>query len=226
MTEIILSILTPAVPSRFSQAENLAKNIATQIGERPVEHLIFLDNKRRTVGEKRDTLLRSARGRYVAFVDDDDWISEDYVTLIMEATRSDADVITFRQQADVNNQRAIIEFGLGNENEAFGGRSSATPGSQEFAPPIIRRNAWHICAWRRTLAIQSHFPCINYGEDWAFAEPLCKIAETSQHIPKVLHYYRHSSETTEAPPDKPPTPFMDSLHALPGPDAFHLATGR
>jgi pterin-4a-carbinolamine dehydratase len=219
MNEILLSILTPAVPSRYLELELLRKIIADQIGNDPVEHLILLDNKRRTVGEKRDALLRAARGRYVAFVDDDDMISHDYVSLILQATRKDSDVITFRQQAEVNDQVAIIEFKLGNKNEAFEGQSKI----ENLKSKIVRRNAWHICAWRRTLAIQSHFPAINYGEDWAFAKPLCDMAETEEHIPKVLHYYRHSSETTEAPP----TPNDEGLGATPdASDAFRAACGR
>jgi len=184
---MILSILTPAVPSRMAQLAKLCDELARQIGGLAVEHLTLLDNKRRTVGEKRDTLLRAARGAYVAFVDDDDWISPDYVSELVKAAREGPDVITFRQRATVNDDMAEVEFRLGNPNEPF------QPGG------TIRRNAWHVCAWRRTLAIQSRFPANSFGEDWAFAEPLCRIAKTEIHIQKVLHFYRHSAETTEAP---------------------------
>jgi hypothetical protein len=211
MNEILFSILTPAVPSRLSQLEALSKIIAGQIGDDPVEHLILLDNKRRTVGEKRDALLRAAKGRYVAFVDDDDMISHDYVSLILQSIRKEPDVITFRQQATVNDETAEIEFRLGSENQPWIGPREVWLLSSGF----VKRNAWHVCAWRRTLAIQSHFPTINYGEDWQFAKPLCDMAETEEHIPKVLHYYRHSSATTEAPPT-----------SFPPPDVFHVATGR
>jgi hypothetical protein len=225
MTDILFSILTPAVPSRFSQLEALSKIIAGQIGDDPVEHLILMDNKRRTVGEKRDALLRAAKGRYVAFVDDDDAITHDYVSLILEKIRKEPDVITFRQQATVNESSAIIEFKLGNENEAFVGAPAFVP-NDWATDTTIKRNAWHVCAWRRTLAIQSHFPAINYGEDWQFAKPLCDMAETEEHIPKVLHYYRHSSETTEAPPTPEQSPPPHIATSFPPPDAFHLATGR
>lgn len=190
-----LSILTPAVPSRIAQVDGLVKKLAAQIGELPVEHLVLLDNKRRTVGEKRDALLRIARGNYVAFVDDDDDVSNDYVQEILAAInyRGRPDVITFLQQATVNSETAIIEFGLGNENR---------PWALEHIGQKIRRNAWHVCAWRRDLAIQSAFPAINYGEDWAYAAPLCAIAKSSAHIDKILHFYRHDAATTEAPPGK------------------------
>jgi len=84
---VILSILTPSVPSRLEQLNALRAMLASQIGDQlAVEHLILIDNKRRTVGEKRDNLLRIALGRYVAFVDDDDFVSEDYINEIVART--------------------------------------------------------------------------------------------------------------------------------------------
>jgi hypothetical protein len=182
-----LSILTPAVPSRLSQLEALCSELGRQIGGSPAEHLTLIDNKRRTVGEKRDALLRAARGAYVAYVDDDDWISQDYIASLLTAIEHGPDVVTFRQVAAVNEQVAEVEFRLGRANEPF--RDGAT----------IRRAAWHVCAWRRSLAILSRFPASSYGEDWAFAAPLNAIAKTEEHIPRVLHYYKHSAATTEAP---------------------------
>jgi len=189
---MILSILTPAVPSRFAQLQKLSDEVARQcheIGTQDVEHLIFCDNKKRTVGQKRDNLLRMARGKYVAFVDDDDWIAPSYMQQILLASKDNPDVITFHQLAYVDALSSDIEFKLGNPNEPFNPDGTT------------RRNAWHVCAWRRTLAIQSAFPASNYGEDWAFAAPLCAAKNLVEvHIAKVLHEYHHSSKTTEAPP--------------------------
>lgn len=185
---LTLSILTPAVPSRIEQLGELCRKLERQIGSLPVEHLVLLDNKRRTVGEKRDALLRAAKGAYVAFVDDDDDVSHDYVIELLRAAAERPDVITFRQAAVVNGQSAVIEFRLGNPNEPF------RPGE------TVKRNAWHVCAWRRSLAVCSHFPASSYGEDWAFAAPLCSLPELKEvHVPKTLHFYFHSSARTEAP---------------------------
>lgn len=182
----LLSILTPAVPSRLAQLEELIACL--DIGERPVEHLVLLDNRRRTVGEKRDALLRASRGRYVAFVDDDDMVSSDYLDCLLPAIAQEPDVITFCQHATVDGAASRIEFRLGHPNEPF------QPGG------LTRRNAWHVCAWRRTLALSSRFPATNYGEDWAYAAPLCALPNLCEvHIPRVLHFYRHSAATTLAP---------------------------
>jgi hypothetical protein len=186
---LTLSILTPALPSRLAMVQRLATELEQQIFDRPVEHLILLDNKRRTVGEKRDALLRVARGKYLAFCDDDDWVAHDYVQSILKAAQDGPDVITFRQHCTVDGQEGEIDFGLGNKNEAF------KPGSTAL------RNAWHVCAWRRALAILSHFPACNYGEDWAYAGPLCALPHLKEaHIDKVLHFYQYDSHTSQAPP--------------------------
>ncbi len=222
----ILSILTPSIHSRLRQVDYLCSFINRQIIDpATVEHLVLVDNKSRTVGEKRDALLRIARGDYVAFVDDDDWISADYVPALVAAAKVFCpSVITFLQEATINlnptetqNQKAIIEFKLGNPNEPFRETESLKKaGTQEKEIPgvpredslassgFVRRNAWHICAWRREIAITSKFPSTNYGEDWAFAAPLCAMKNmlTEHHIPEVLHYYRHDIRFTDAPPPK------------------------
>lgn len=186
---IEFSILTPAVPSRMAKLAELCAELSKQIGDAPVEHLVLLDNKRRSVGEKRDALLRSARGQYVAFVDDDDAVSMDYVRAILEKIRLRPDVITFRQRAIIDGAGGEIEFRLGNPNEPF------------KAGGLAKRNAWHVCAWRRALAICSSFPPINYGEDWAYAEKLCALdGLRAEHIDRVLHCYHHDRALTEAPP--------------------------
>ena len=188
MGEIQLSILTPAVPKRMLQIAELCEELERQIGGQPVEHLVLIDNKRRTVGEKRDALLRAARGEFVAFVDDDDTVAPTYVRDLLAVANLLPDVITFRQQATVNGLVGEVEFRLGNPNDPF------TPGA------TTKRNAWHVCAWRRRLAVQSRFPATNYGEDWSYAAPLCALPGIKEiHIPKVLHYYRHDAATTEAP---------------------------
>lgn len=210
--KMILSILTPAVPSRMLKLDWLCSKIHRQIGDSLVEHLVLMDNKRRTVGAKRDALLRAAKGKYVAFVDDDDDISEDYVKEILDAAKQDPDVITFCQVATIDGSAGMVEFKLGNPNEAF----KACDFSGGLWTERVRRDAWHVCAWRRTLAIYSKFPNNSYGEDWAYASRLCAMAQSEVHIPKILHYYNHSSTTTEAP-----VPGVSIVN-----DTFHVVTGK
>lgn len=187
-----LSILTPAIPERAAQlAALMAKIDGQRIGhEAQVEHIVLIDSRgARTVGEKRDELVRLARGEYLAFVDDDDDIGADYVgTLLAALAEHSPDVVTFCQSAAWNGLESTVRFRLGSVNGPF------TPGGTTL------RNAWHVCAWRAEIAKRHHFPATNYGEDWAWASHLCGDAQTEVHITAVLHTYRHDAAHTAAPP--------------------------
>lgn len=203
MTKPALSILTPSVPSRIADLDawqayeenyhgpcaTLIDKLEKQIDGLPVEHIVLVDNKRRSIGGKRQSLLDIARGEYVAFVDDDDDVSDDYVKEVIDRCYSGADVITFEQDATVNGKTGRIIF-------------DATCRIDEpwKAGATARRRPWHVCAWKRTLAQQCVFTEVNYGEDAAWVDQAAPMARSHLHIPKVLHYYQHDAETTEAPP--------------------------
>ena len=80
-----LSILIPSVPSRKTQMIELLDSLENQLlslgRSNDVEILVFYDNKLRTVGAKRNDLLYLAKGEYLAFIDDDDNVSDSYFKL-------------------------------------------------------------------------------------------------------------------------------------------------
>lgn len=181
-----LSILTPSIPSRADRLAKLCDAISEQIGDLPVEHLVLIDNKRRTIGEKRDNLLRIANGEYIAFVDDDDAILTGYVRELLYSIENRPDVITFEQNAYFDGVKFRVDFRHGQPNN-------------ELLPDVLNtRAAWHVCAWKRSIALRSRFPWIQYGEDWAWAEPLNALELKEEHISKVLHEYHFRAEVTEA----------------------------
>lgn len=180
-----LSILTPTIPERANQLAQLSAKIAIQGGE--VEHLILCDNRARTIGAKRQALIDAARGEYVAFVDDDDDISDDYVSSILAAITTGADVITFRQLAIYNGMRSEVVFGINNHDEPF------APGS------ITLRAPWHVCAWKRDVVAGCLFGESNYGEDKVWCLQARRRVKTGYHVDRVLHNYQHDERTTAAP---------------------------
>lgn len=181
----LLSILTPSVPSRLAQAIALS----AKLDHPHVEHLIFTDNKRRSIGAKRQALLDIARGNYVAFVDDDDDILPGYLDELLPRCASGPDVVTFEQVATIDGVDGRIIF-------------DATCRADEpwKAGEAARRRPWHICAWRRAVAAQGVFTEVNYGEDAAWVAQVVPLIRTHLHVPKALHHYRHDIKTTEAPP--------------------------
>jgi hypothetical protein len=191
MNNPILSILTPTIRGRESQVtalqEKIESQIGTQYGVPMVEHLTFSDNRARSIGAKRQALVDIARGKYIAFCDDDDDVSGDYVSRLLAAAESNADVITFRQRAIYNGLESEVHFGINNQDGPF------TPGG------ITLRAPWHVCAWKRERVADCLFAESNYGEDLVWCHQARKRIRTGHHIDAVLHAYRHDAATTAAP---------------------------
>ena len=183
----ILSILTPTIPGRETQVQALQAKIESQDADELVEHLVLSDNRRRSIGAKRQALIDVARGQYVAFVDDDDDISDDYVASILEAAKSGAGVITFHQRAIYNGLETEVRFGIRHKDGPF------QPGG------VTTRAPWHVCAWKRETVYGCLFGESNYGEDLVWCKQARLRVKTGLHIPRVLHYYRHDAATTAAP---------------------------
>lgn len=184
-----LSILTPACWERADKLRTLQLELKSQIDQCPpgtVEHLVLLDNRTRSVGLKRQALVDAALGDYIAFVDDDDWIAQDYIPALLSGIESGADVITFEQQVYVNDQQGKVVMRLGAEDQVW------KPGR------ITQRNAWQVCAWKRSIAEIGVFPDIMDGEDLAWLRQIRPFAKTEHHIPSILHTYRFNSESTFA----------------------------
>lgn len=184
-----LSILIPSIPERFIKANRLYRKCLKQATDE-VEILMFTDNKKRTIGEKRNDMLSLANGKYFIILDDDDDISKDFVKSILPFTDNLIDVITFKQECTIEGRKFIVEFGLGNDVEQL---------TQEYND--IKRPPWHCCVWNRERFAKVKFPEVNYGEDGVWAERAGWISTRGEHIDKVLHYYnfdiKKSAATTE-----------------------------
>lgn len=187
-----LSILICGVSSRIINGQlgklltKLEKNFKDY-----VEILYLLDNKRMTIGEKRNKLLNMSSGDYLCFIDDDDDVSESFVDEILKAIEQNADVITFRQHCIVNGKEFEVEFGLGNPNEPLTYNSDGSIKN-------LRRKPYHMCAWKSAIAKNTPFENISYGEDLMWITKLSQRARSEHHIPKILHYYRYSDNTSES----------------------------
>jgi glycosyltransferase involved in cell wall biosynthesis len=183
-----LSILIPSIPSRFDKLLATYNHIASMCDGKDIEVLAFTDNKKRSIGEKRDALVQMSNGKYVMFVDDDDTLLS--VDEIYEATLEDVDVITFKQEClNTDKSTFVVDFGLGNDIE------HNTDDKGNYLD--CKRPPFHVCAWHKKYK-EYRFPNVNYGEDWAWVEQFIKYAQTELHIDKVLHKYNFDPKVTEA----------------------------
>lgn len=184
---MILSVLIPSVPSRlrFGGAFVFEK-LCDMVEGLNVEVLMLTDNKKRSVGMKRQALLEAAHGDYIAFVDDDDWVAGTYAEDLARATTLQRDLIIFDSFVEINHgPQVYCDHDMRNPNE-------------QYNPAGFKRAPWHIHAWRRELAQAVRFQDRNNGEDWPWCEEVLKSVKTSVKIPKALYYYRYSDSMTEA----------------------------
>lgn len=187
----LFSILILSIPSRVSSLKNLLNKLELQITKNnlseEVEILALLDNCTRSVGAKRQNLLDISKGKFIAYLDDDDTVADSYIEKIVKAIKQtpDVDVISFNQEARVNNlPPSIVHFGLQYENTEF------NPGGPTYRKPF------HMCVWSASIAKQVQFNDISLTEDWCWVESLCKIAKTENHLNEILHYYIFNQQTT------------------------------
>lgn len=193
------SILIPAIFERLGLLEKLYSQLRYQIREEKrddIEIVSVLDNCAVSIGEKRQAVLDCSHGDYVAFVDDDDSVSDGYIHQIIQAidVHSGVDVITFDATSFIEQHQPIItnmRLGQANEEVWF-------DDAQGAPRPVIKRGAWHMCAWRSGLAKSVRFPDINYGEDWAWAGQLNQKAKTEHHIDEALHVYVYKKSVSRA----------------------------
>ena len=187
-----LSILISALESRRELRAVVEGSIRSQIAAlgdpSAVELLIEEDNGKAASGTKRNTLIARSRGEYVAFVDDDDQVSDDYVSQLLAGIATGADVITFQlEYLRVHaGTRALWEFHLHSEDH-------------KIMPTGMRSmTANHLCAWKRELAAAVPWMPIGYMDDcfWYRGLIATGLPKTEHHIPSVLYRYLYRQSLT------------------------------
>jgi glycosyltransferase involved in cell wall biosynthesis len=194
----MLSILIPSIPERAERLNRLIKELENQIDFCSKVHdslgkvtLIVDDSKRflqggLSIGDKRNSLLNRSESEYVCFLDDDDWVSPDYVETLLRLCNQGKDVCTFKSLFKCDDYWTIIDMGLNNPNEG------ATPEKE------VKRNAWHICPIKRTIAVEVEFSSLNHNEDWEWMNRVLKSITTEAKTNRILHNYNHYKVDSEA----------------------------
>lgn len=151
-----------------------------------LEILMLTDNKQMMLGRKRNVMVDMAQGHYVLFLDDDDRIEPDMFRTLLDATDSDADVITFLVSVSLNGEPSKIC------------RYSKDFPCDRNTDDGYERLPNHICCVKRELAAQVDFPSVPYGEDAGYSKLLHPLLRTECAIDRVLYHYDYSTATTES----------------------------
>lgn len=179
----VLSILLATVESRKDLFALLHAELLRQSEGKPVELVVACDNKEISIGKKRQNLLEAAKGEYVCFIDDDDWVSPYYVTDILAALSAKPDCIGFEIQCTHNGQNPQRAIASMRYKQWCDNRDG-----YRFC-----RSIYHKTPVRRELALQAGFPDLRYGEDKVYSERIMGLVKTEVFIKSTLYFYRFSS---------------------------------
>ena len=193
-----LSILIPTLPQRKKMFNILRKNLTAQIDFVHSTHHslgqveILFDSSKKflkgglSVGAKRDALKCRATGEYLVFVDDDDMIAPNYLESILRLMESNPDIITFRSLYKSSTYWGIVDMNLNHaENEQMNDST------------IVKRQPFHVCPIRTSIAQQHSFPDINNAEDWGWMVKVLTDCKTQSHSDQILHQYNEFASVSE-----------------------------
>jgi hypothetical protein len=189
---IDLSILVCSVHTRYKTfLPKIQDQLYSQLSalseddQERVEVIVLTDNKQMMLGHKRNVMVDIAQGKYIAFVDDDDRLADDYMVSLLKATTSDTDAIVFHAEVSLNGEQAkICQY------------------SKDFKADYNNHGVYyripnHICCVKRSVSLKSSFPNLLYGEDSGYGKVLLPHIKTEHKIDRVLYYYDYNAETTE-----------------------------
>lgn len=190
-----LSILIVSLESRSKLLHALLTHLQNQIGERTdqVEILTYVDNKQKTTGFKRQSLLTQAQGDYVVYIDDDDHVPEYYVDEMLKATESDADCFAINGTYVVDGRNPIAWRISKNHKNPDGNK--VKDNYFENGKQILLRRTNHITAVKRSIALSVGFPDKSNAEDKFYSD---RLNLRSEHvIEKPMYIYRYSSSNKQ-----------------------------
>lgn len=197
-SEIKWSILIPTLESRRASFEIIFKQLQDQIKaanlQNQIEIVVYRDDREIPVGAKRNILLELARGEYVSSVDDDDLVSENYITKIYNSLSQNSDCAP-----DCISLEGIMTFCDSQPTKFIHAKKYLEYSS---GPNLLLRPPTHLDVIKASIAKQFKFSDDkNWQEDreWALKISSAQAIKTEIHIDsEPLYFYKfdpYKSET-------------------------------
>lgn len=176
-----LSVLICTIPSRIHMFITLLNKLHTlQRNTKLLVEILFDDNEKNTIGEKRNNLVSRAKGKYCCFIDDDDDVTDEYFSVI-EDSGLQYDCIQLNGKMRVD----------GLEYLPFYNSKKYTKWSQDTKG--YYRSPTHLNPIKTSIVKQITFPDQNYFEDSDFSQTLLNhgLIHTEYEHEKIQYIYFH-----------------------------------
>ena len=192
------SILVCGLEERRGQYEHLIEVLQEMSTGLHVEVLGSIDNREMPTGEKRNRLIAGASGDYIAFVDDDDGVSPDYVDLIMMALVSSPDCVGIRGILYYN-PPTVDQYGRELKESQFV-HSIDCPGWYTGFDGVYYRSPNHLNPVKREHALKAKFnPYLTIGEDQDYSKRIFPLLKIEERIDEPIYYYQFNWQERKGP---------------------------
>ena len=190
---IKLSILICSLYGRHESLDTLLHILDDQ-KDNQIEILIEKDNGVMTIGAKRNILLERAQGEYMCFVDDDDVVSDNYISKILEAIETKPDCcgiegLIFMRPRIRNRDRYSPKRWLQGQRVQRKFIHSIRYKTWFEEHHIYYRCPNHLNPVKRELALQVMFPSLNNEEDRDYSIRLLPLLKTEVYIKGIIYNY-------------------------------------
>ena len=176
-------ILIPSLVHRTDKLTLLLAELASQRQNGVGVH-VFRDNVKHSQSFKCQALLDSSVADYVSFIEDDDWVHENYVGLIMHALEQEPDFVGFRLRYTESGvlQLPVVHSIHAQQNET----------SDEDEPKVLYRQVTHLNPIRRTIAATASFEG-DFAMDRRWSNQIVegKLIRNEVFVDEEVYHYRH-----------------------------------
>lgn len=170
------------MPLRWQSFLSLIDCLQKQLKYNDTVEILFDESMEYNVGIKRNILLSRAKGEYVVFCDDDDEVSENYISLILNALETGPDCVGINGIITTNGYDKRKWF----ISKEYGHWHTGSDG-------IYYRTPNHISPVKRELALKAGFPNISFGEDAIYSSRLFPFLLTEVLISEPIYHYQYNS---------------------------------
>jgi glycosyltransferase involved in cell wall biosynthesis len=181
---MLLSILICTVPQRKEFLRRLCESLHNQLAcskyKDVVEIIVAEDDFKITTGQKRNILIEKSIGKYVCFIDDDDTISDNYISALLPILEKDTyDCVGWKFR--------FVFYG-----EPIGPLGTISLQNTEWLDTIERlcKPICHLSQVRAHIAASVKFPDRSHGEDALWSKEICKLLKNEYFLDELMYNYQ------------------------------------
>ena len=168
----------------------LAKNYIMDKYSNHQDKFVYIDQENKGQSIARNVALKIAKGEYIAFLDSDDLLYQNYFKNLFEVLK-DVDIVQFKSARFYNNKADFKYFNVG-----LIGKNGCEQNTTQLMLEIFNQNAWFpwLNVYKKELFLNLEFPKDIYFEDAVTIPEVFLRAKNIYFIDEIMYLYRVNFE--------------------------------